>query len=150
MPLLSDQAHVFPFPFLPQTRDPASSRFVPQPTTTKAKNFILQGNHFHVCMPPFSFFFYFFLFLFTAAPAAYGRSQARGKMRNEAAGLCLSHSNTRSEPCRQPMSQLGETADPEPNQQGQRSNRILMDASQALNPLSHNRDSSSAADVTPK
>ena len=37
--------------------------------------------------------------IFGAAPAAYGGSQARGRIRAVAAGLHHSHSNTRSEPC---------------------------------------------------
>ena len=45
--------------------------------------------------PPF-FYFYFF---FRAAPATYGGSQARGRIRAVAASLHHSHSNTRSEPC---------------------------------------------------
>ena len=37
-----------------------------------------------------------FFFLFRAAPKAYGGSQVRGPIRATAAGLCHSHSNTRS------------------------------------------------------
>ena len=47
-----------------------------------------------------------FFFLFTATPVAYGSSQARGPVGVTAAGLQHSHSNTRSEPCLQPMSHL--------------------------------------------
>ena len=43
------------------------------------------------------FFFVFFLFL-SAAPAAYGGSQARGRIGAVAAGLRQSHSNAESEP----------------------------------------------------
>ena len=43
------------------------------------------------------FFIYLFL-LFRAAPAAYGGSQARGRIGAAAASLCHSHSNTGSEP----------------------------------------------------
>ena len=44
------------------------------------------------------FLFIFFSLLGGAAPAAYGGSQARGLIRAVAAGLRLSHSNSRSEP----------------------------------------------------
>ena len=47
-----------------------------------------------------------------AAPAAYGGSQARGRIRAVAAGLHQSHSNTRSEPCLQPTPQLTATLHP--------------------------------------
>ena len=43
------------------------------------------------------FFFVFLLFLW-AAPAAYGSSQARGRIRAVATGLRQSHSNAGSEP----------------------------------------------------
>ena len=63
--------------------------------------------------------FYFILFLFfcllafsSAAPAAYGGSQARGLIGAAAAGLCQSHSNARSEPRLQPTPQLMATPDP--------------------------------------
>ena len=42
--------------------------------------------------------FAFFKNLFRAAPAAQGRSQARGRIRATAAGLHHSYSNTRSKP----------------------------------------------------
>ena len=38
-----------------------------------------------------------FFFLFTAAPVAYGSSEARGQIRVAAAGLCHTHSNSGSE-----------------------------------------------------
>ena len=38
------------------------------------------------------------LFLFRAAPVAYGSSQARGRIRAVASGLCHNHSNARSKP----------------------------------------------------
>ena len=47
------------------------------------------------------FYFYFIItifLLFRAVPAAYGGSQARGRIGAVAAGLCLNHSNPRSEP----------------------------------------------------
>ena len=43
-----------------------------------------------------SFWYFFFSVLFRAAPAAYVGSQARGQIGGVAAGLCHSHSNTRS------------------------------------------------------
>ena len=39
----------------------------------------------------------YFLFLFTSTPAAYGSSQARGRIRAAAAGLHHSHGNSGSE-----------------------------------------------------
>ena len=47
-----------------------------------------------------------------AAPAAYGGSQARGRIRAVAASLCQSHSNAGSEPRLQPTPQLMATPDP--------------------------------------
>ena len=59
----------------------------------------------------FFFFFYFLLFLW-AAPAAYGGSQARGRIGAVAAGLRQNHSNAGSEPRLQPTPQLTATPDP--------------------------------------
>ena len=56
--------------------------------------------------------FQFFSFLFRAAPAAYGGSQAKGRIRAVAAGLHHSHSNARSELSLWPTPQL--TAMPDP------------------------------------
>ena len=53
-------------------------------------------------------FIYLFILLFTAAPTAYGGSQARGPIRATAAG----HSHTGSEPCLRPTPQLMATPDP--------------------------------------
>ena len=47
-----------------------------------------------------------------AAPAIYGGSQTRGPIRDTAAGLHHSHSNTRSKPCLRPTSQLLAMLDP--------------------------------------
>ena len=53
------------------------------------------------------------LFVFRAtAPAAYGSSQARGQIRDVAANLHDSHSNTEPELCLQPIPQLTATPDP--------------------------------------
>ena len=53
-------------------------------------------------LPSFIFFSLAFL-LFRAAPAAYGSSQARGQIRDVAAGLCHSHSNAGSKLHLQPI-----------------------------------------------
>ena len=50
--------------------------------------------------------------LFRAAFSAYGGSQARGLIGVTAAGLCRSHSNTRSEPHLRSTPQLMATPDP--------------------------------------
>ena len=52
-----------------------------------------------------------FFFLFTAAPAAYGSSQAKAGIRVEAADLHHSHSNARSKPRLRPLAQLVATPD---------------------------------------
>ena len=49
-----------------------------------------------------------------AAPAAYGSSQARGRIRAVAAGLHQSHTNVESKPHLQPTPQLTATPDPYP------------------------------------
>ena len=67
-------------------------------------------------------FVFCFVFLFRAAPAAYGSSQAKGRIRAAADGLHHSHSYARSEPHLQNMLQLAATLDPEPTDQGQGSN----------------------------
>ena len=69
-------------------------------------------------------FIYLFIYLLSfvvsrAAPAAYGGSQARGPIRDIAASLRQSHSNTGSEPRLQPTPQLMATPDPQPTEQGQ-------------------------------
>ena len=58
-------------------------------------------------------FFFFCLFAISwATPVAYGGSQARGRIRAVAAGLCKSHSNVESEPRLQPTPQLTAMLDP--------------------------------------
>ena len=47
-----------------------------------------------------------------AAPAAYGSSQARGRIKAAPVSLPHSHSNARSKPCLRPTPQL--TAMPDP------------------------------------
>ena len=65
----------------------------------------------------FFFFFFFCLFaFFGAAPAAYGGSQARGRIGAVGTGLHQSHSNAGSEPCLRPMPQLTATPDPQPTE----------------------------------
>ena len=68
--------------------------------------------------------------LFRAALTGYGGSQARGQIRAVAAGLCLSHSNTRSEPCLRPTPQLKATPILSPLSEARDWNCVLMDASQ--------------------
>ena len=53
---------------------------------------------------------------------AYGGSQARGLIGAVAASLRQSHSNVGSEPRLRPTPQLTATLDPQPTEQGQRSN----------------------------
>ena len=53
-----------------------------------------------------------FIFLVWATPAAHGGSQARGRIRAAAAGLCHSHSKVGAEPCLQPLLQLVAMLDP--------------------------------------
>jgi len=79
----------------------------------------------NVLVKKFFFFFLSFVFLSVvvvdvvvavvaiswAAPAAYGGSQARGRIRAVATGLRQSHSNAGSEPRLQPTPQLTATPD---------------------------------------
>ena len=59
------------------------------------------------------FFFFFCLFAISwAAPAAYGSSQARGRIGAVAASLCSSRSNVRSKLCLQPTPQRTAMLDP--------------------------------------
>ena len=58
------------------------------------------------------FTFLGFFWLFRAALAAYGGSQARGRIGTTAAGLHHSHSNAGSEPHLRPTPQLTATPDP--------------------------------------
>ena len=64
-----------------------------------------------VCYLLFFFLFVFFC-LFRAASAAYGGSQARGRIGAVATGLHQSHSNAGSEQHIQPTPQLTATPDP--------------------------------------
>ena len=58
-----------------------------------------KSSSYTACLKLCKFFFFFFFWsFFRAAPMAYGGSHARGLIRAVAAGLCQSHSNTRSEP----------------------------------------------------
>ena len=54
----------------------------------------------------------FFFFFSWATPAAYGGSQARGRIGAVVSGLRQSHSNAGSEPRLQPTPQLTATPDP--------------------------------------
>ena len=74
----------------------------------------------------FFFFFFFFFLSFVvvvaiswAAPAAYGGSQARGRIGAVATSLSQSHSNAESEPRLRPTPQLTATPDRQPTEQGQ-------------------------------
>ena len=59
----------------------------------------------------FRFFFFCLFAISWAAPAAYGGSQARGRIRAVATVLRQSHSNLGSEPRLQPTPQLTATPD---------------------------------------
>ena len=65
---------------------------------------------------------FFFFGLFKVAPEAYGGSQAKGQIRASTAGLCHSHSNTRSEPHLSPTPQLMTRLNPSPTKRGQGQN----------------------------
>ena len=60
----------------------------------------------------FFFFFFFFFGLFRVAPTACGVSEAKGPFEAVAAGLCHSHSNTRSEPSLRSTPELRAMPDP--------------------------------------
>ena len=77
------------------------------------------GGGYRVCLLFCKFFYYYFFFLSFcllsfvvvvaiswAAPAAYGGSQARGRIGAVATGLRQSHSNAGSQPRLQPTPQL--------------------------------------------
>ena len=70
----------------------------------------------------FNFYFFCLFAISWAASAAYGGSQARGRIVAVATGLRQSHSNVGSEPCLRPTPQLMAKPDPQPTEQGQRSN----------------------------
>jgi len=57
--------------------------------------------------------------LFRAAPAVYGSSQARSRIRAAAPGLYHNYSNARSKPHLPPTPQLMAMMDPEPTERGQ-------------------------------
>ena len=64
----------------------------------------------------------FYFFLFRATPVTYRSSQAKGRMRAAAAGLCHSHSNARLELCMQPAHSSWQHWIFNPNEQDQGSN----------------------------
>ena len=96
----------------PRSKGSFYSRGQGSPTGQEGKSFLLSGPSpliatcggrlspspsFPGCVPGSALYFYLFIFcLFTAAPAAYGSSQARGRIRATAAGHCHSHSHARS------------------------------------------------------
>ena len=71
----------------------------------------------------------FFFLLFRAAPIAYGGSQARGRIRTMAAGLCHSHRNAGSKIHLWPTLQLRATLDLWPLSKARGWIHILMDTS---------------------
>ena len=87
-----------------------------------------------------SWFFFVWLFicffLLMATPAAYGSSQARGRIRATAAGLWHSHSHS----C-WPTPQFMAMPDPQPSEQGLGSNPHLHVYPSDLFPLRHNGNS---------
>ena len=83
--------------------------------------------------------FFFFLCLFRAKPAAYGGSQARGQIGAGAVRLPYSHSNARSK--LHPRHSLCQRWIISPLIGATDRTQILMDTSQVLNLLSHNRNS---------
>ena len=66
--------------------------------------------------------FFSVFYLFRAALTAHVAPQARGQIGAVAAGLCHSHSNTRSKLCLRPTPQLTAMPDLQPTRQGQGSN----------------------------
>ena len=63
------------------------------------------------CLPTIYLFYFMFFCLFRASPKAFGGSQARGRIRAVAAGLCHSYSQAGSKPRLQPTPQLTVTPD---------------------------------------
>ena len=74
---------------------------------------------FHTSIKTIEFFFSPFL---GPLPMAYDGSQARGLIGAGATGLRHSHSNPGSEPRLRPTPQLTATLNPQPTEQGRRSN----------------------------
>ena len=85
----------------------------------------------------------FCLFVWRATSAVCGNSQARGRIRAAAAGLCHSHSHTGSKPHLWPTPQLVPTPDPEFTKWGLGSNPHPKDTSRAPNLLNHSGNSES-------
>ena len=81
--------------------------------------------------------FAFFVFFLRAAPEAYGGPRLRVKSE-----LCQSHSNARSKPSLQPISQLTATLGPQPTEQSQGSNLRPHGYQSDSFPLSHDGNSS--------
>ena len=67
---------------------------------------------FNMCLVFFFLLLLFVCFSFRAAPAAYGSSRARGRIRAVAASLHHSKNNSKSKTCLQPTPQLMATPDP--------------------------------------
>ena len=79
--------------------------------------------------------------LFKATPVAYRSSQGRHQIGATAAGLCYSHSNTRSRCICDLCCSLRQGRILNPLSEARDPTCILMDTSQILNPLSHKGDS---------
>ena len=85
--------------------------------------------------------FFFFSFFFSAAPMAYGSSQARGGIGVVAAGLHHRHSNIRSEPVCDLHHSFQHYCILNPLSKARDQTCILKDTSQILNLQSHNGNS---------
>ena len=79
----------------------------------RKENFAFSNYHHYLKLYVFCFLFFFCLFAFPrAVPAAYGGSQARGRIGAVANSLHHSHSNAGSRPRLQPIPQLMAMPDP--------------------------------------
>ena len=75
-------------------------------------SFLFKNFSISLSRGSFLFLFFFFFCLFRVAPAAYGGSQARGRIRAIYTGLSHSHSKTGSKQCLWPTPQLTAMLDP--------------------------------------
>ena len=116
---------------------PQTYAHMQEPEKKMYKNIFLQ-----TFLLPLSLLFLFFG-LFRAAPAAYGSFQARGLNQSCSWDLHHNHGNTSAELHPRPILQFTATLDPYARSKARDWIHILMDISQVLNPLSHNRNSCS-------
>ena len=102
---------------------------------------LLEGNMLCImAMENNVFIFIFFIFLlFRAADAAYGSSQVRGQIRAVADSLHHSNSNTRSEPCLQPIPHSWQCQILDPLSEARDQTSIVMDTSQIGVPFAATR-----------